>query len=118
MILDTGICTVFHPTDVADPGDMPQKKYLPIWASWYGNLNFETAPAYPSAGRQELRVDTRIRISQNRAISQNDVVVLEHISTWEEAAGKPVYRVVRAYHGKDDKSPAEISDLSLEVFEP
>ena len=31
---------------------------------------------------------------------------------------KTAYRVIRAFHGKDDDSPAEISDLTLEVFKP
>lgn len=118
MILDAGICTVFHPTDTALPGDMPQRSYVPIWASWYARLNWETSPAYPSAGRQEQRVALRIRITQHPGITQNDVVVLEHLSTFAEAAGKTAYRVVRAFHGKDDDSPAEISDLTLEVFKP
>ena len=119
MILDRGICTVFQSVNVSSPGDMPRQGYLPIWASWYGELSFETSPARPTEGRKELRTDKRIRILQCDRIRQNDIVILDHISAMEEvAAGTPVYRVNRAYHGIDDDGPTQITDLNLEVTEP
>lgn len=119
MILDAGICTVFRETDVSAPGDMPVKGYTPIYASWYGELNFSSTPEWQTEGRKEQKVDRKIRITQKRDIRQNDVVVLEHIASFaEKSAGADVFRVVRAYHGQDDDSPAQISDLSLEVHKP
>lgn len=119
MILDSGICTVFRSTDNSLPGEMPTKTYTPIFASWYGELSFSTAPNWQTEGRKEQQIDKKIRIIQKRDIRQNDVVVLEHIASFaERSAGSTVFQVIRAYHGQDDDSPAQISDLSLEVIEP
>lgn len=119
MILDKGICTVFRETDTASAGSMPVKSYTPIWSSWYGELSFETRPEWQTDGRKEQRVDGRIRIMQNRSISQNDVVILEHLSAYNERSGNAlVYRIVRAFHGQDDDGPTQISDLTLEVVKP
>lgn len=119
MILDKGICTVFRKTDGAANGSMPTPTYTPFWASWYGELNYETAPNWQTDGREELRADGRIRILQNRQIRQHDVVVLEHLEKFKDrTAGEPVYRIIRAYHGVDDDGPTQISDLTLEVVNP
>lgn len=119
MILDSGICTVFRKTDVSEPGAMPTVGYLPIWASWYGELSYETAPTWQTEGRKEQRADERIRVLQCRSIRQNDVVVLEHLASFDERSeGATVYKIVRAYHGEDDDGPTMISDLTLEVIEP
>lgn len=119
MILDSGICTVFRKTDVSEPGCMPTYTYLPIWASWYAELSYETAPTWQTDGRKEQRADERIRVLQCRTIRQNDVVVLEHLESFaERTEGAPVYKVIRAYHGADDDGPTMISDLTLEVIEP
>ena len=119
MILDSGICTVFRKTDISEPGSMPTVSYVPFWASWYGELSYETSPAWPTEGRKEQKADGRIRILQNRQIAQNDVVVLEHLERFaDRSQNQIVYRVVRAYHGQDDDGPTPISDLTLEVFQP
>lgn len=119
MILDTGICTVFRKSDTASPGAMPTVEYLPFWASWYGELQFETAPVWQTEGRESLQTDKRIRILQNNEIRQNDVVVLEHLASFaERSSGAQVFKVNRAFHGIDDDGPTKISDLSLEVVEP
>lgn len=119
MILDSGICTVFQAVDASARGDMPRPGYIPIWASWYGVLSFETVPVRPTEGRREMRTDKRIRILQCDKIRQNDVVVLDHVETMADVApGTPIYRVNRAYHGVDEDGPTQISDLSLEVIDP
>ena len=119
MILDKGICTIFRKTDASLPGYKPSAQYTPIWQSWYGEMNFETAPSWQTDGRKELKADGRIRILQNRAIAQNDVVVLEELSSFaSRTAGAPVYQIIRAYHGTDDEGPTQISDLTLEVYTP
>ena len=119
MILDSGICTVFRKTDVSTAGSMPTYTYIPIWASWYGELSFETAPVWETEGRKEQKADGRIRILQNRSIAQNDVVVLEHLESFEgRSQTAVVYKIARAYHGQDDDGPTQISDLTLEVIKP
>jgi len=119
MILDSGICTVFRKTDTSEPGSMPVTNYIPIWASWYGELSYETAPVWEGEGRKEQKVDSRIRILQNRAISQDDVVVLEHLENFKDRTpGIVTYKIIRAYHGQDDDGPTQISDLTLEVVTP
>ena len=119
MILDKGICTVFRETDAAEAGAMPVKSYTPIWCSWYGELSFETRPEWQTDGRKEQRADGRIRILQNRGIAQDDVVILEQLSAYNNrSANAVVYRIIRAYHGQDDDGPTQISDLTLEVIKP
>ena len=116
MILDKGICTIFRKVDMSMSGEMPRPAYILFWKSWYGELSFATEDARPTGGRTERKTDARIRIQQNRDIRQHDIVVLQNVDRFEDASG-PAYEITRAFHGKDDDSPAEISDLSLEVFE-
>lgn len=119
MILDTGICTVFRKTDASSPGDKPIPQYTPIWQSWYGEMSYETSPNWQTEGRKERKADGRIRILQDREIAQNDVVVLEELTSFDSrTAGAPVYQITRAYHGIDDEGPTPISDLTLEVYTP
>ena len=119
MILDTGICTVFRKTDASTAGSMPAPTYERIGSSWYGELSYETSPAWQTEGRKEQRADGRIRVLQNRSIAQNDVVVLEDLQSFSERSeNATVYRVSRAYHGMDDDGPTLISDLTLEVTKP
>lgn len=119
MILDSGLCCVFRARDTARSGDMPRSGYALLTQSWYGELSFETSPARPAQGRQELRTDARVRILQCRDIRQNDVVVLREDDGTDAPRDKErAYRVTRAYHGKDDDGPAPITDLSLEVYTP
>ena len=130
MILDSGICTVFRESDVSgaatstaqvilNSGRMTIKAYTPIWASWYGELSFETTPAWQTDGRKELRTDKRIRVMQCSTIRQNDIVVLEHLESFgQRSSDAVIYRITRAWHGKDDDGPAQISDLTLEVVKP
>ena len=117
MILDSGICSIFRKYDMALSGEMPRPGYMLLWKSWYGELSFETSPARPTEGREERRTDARIRVQQNRDIRQHDVVVLANVDRIVDAAG-PVYEITRAFHGQDDDSPALVSDLTLEVYEP
>jgi hypothetical protein len=119
MILDSGICTVFRKTDTSAAGSMPTIGYTLIESSWYKELSYETSPEWPTEGRKEQKADGRIRILQNRGILQDDVVVLEHLTKFnDKSANALVYRIIRAYHGKDDDGPTLISDLTLEVTKP
>lgn len=113
MILDKGVATIYHKIDVAGAGNMPAFRDEPFWTSWYGELNFETAPGRPSESREEIKCDARVRVLQNRAITNHDRVELAE-------TGGPVttYEVTRAYHGTDDESGEMITDLTLEVYEP
>ncbi|MBQ8616005.1 MAG: hypothetical protein IJ418_00700 [Clostridia bacterium] len=113
MILDDGICTVFAVEDVSKPGEMPQKGYRKKSRAWYGVLDFATVASWPTEDREEVRVDERIRIPQNRSITNHDVVVLASVDEVKE--GMRVLEVVRAYHGHDNDSGEMITDLSLEV---
>lgn len=120
MILDSGICTIFRREDVALSGEMPRHSYTVLGRSWYGELSFETSPARPTDGREEHRADNKIRIIQNRAIRDNsDVVILRNLERFEDRTdADEVYLIRRAYHGTDDDSPTEITDLTLEVTRP
>ena len=113
MILDKGLCAIYRRRNVAQPGGMPEHEYTLLAQGWYGELSFETAPARPTEGREEVRTDARIRILQNRDISNLDRVVLDTAS-----GDRLYYRVTRAYHGFDADSGEEITDLNLEVTEP
>ena len=80
MILDKGICSVFRATDGAESGDMPLPVLTLLYQSWYGEINFETSPQYPTEGRKELKTDQRVRVMQNRAIREHDVAVLMDVT--------------------------------------
>ena len=113
MILDKGVCTVYHKVNTAEAGDMPAFTDVAFWQSWYGELDFGTAEARPTDDREEVRVDARVRILQNREINNHDRVEL-----METGGGVTVYEVTRAYHGIDDDSGELITDLTLEVYKP
>jgi len=103
MILDSGICTVYEVKNVAPPGSMPKMELLPKHESWYAELNFETVPK--DAAMQEMtETSARIRVLQNREITNHNVVVL---TDGEQ------YEVIRAYHGIDEESGEPITDLTL-----
>ena len=119
MILDSGVLSVFRKTDVSAPGEKPRPAYTLVGQSWFGELSFETSPARPTEGRQELKTDARVRILQDRSIRQNDIAVLyalDEFNCYDPTA--PVYRITRCYHGQDDSGPTPITDLTLEVFTP
>lgn len=113
MILDKGICTVYRKTNTAGAGEMPVYTDVEIHKSWYGELSFETSPGRPTEYREEVQTDARIRILQNRAITNHDRVELVPF------CGEPcVYEVTRAYHGFDADSAELITDLSLQGVKP
>lgn len=119
MILDAGICSIFRKVDGSAPGEMPRAMYSPVGRSWYGLLSFETSPARTAERREELKTDARVRIIQNRSVKQNDIAVLCDLSDFaDRPENEPVYRITRAFHGKDDTGPELITDLSLEVYLP
>ena len=113
MILDKGICTVYAKVNTAAPGAMPVFTDEVKTTGWYGELSFETRSAHPTADREEVRCDARIRILQCRSINNHDRVDLQ-----TDTGETRTYEVTRAYHGIDDDSGEPITDLTLEVYEP
>ena len=113
MILDDGICTVFEMVDRAEPGGMPDLQPQEKSMSWFGFLDFATAEAWPTEGREETEVTTRIRILQDRSITNKNVVVLQETHTIEP--GMEQLEVTRAYHGRDKDSGELITDLTLKA---
>ena len=107
MILDKGICSIYAVSNSAAAGNKPVAALTLKYKSWYGELNFETNPG--TVGAQEaVAADNRIRILQNRAVSNHDVAVVDGVQ----------YNVTRAYHGIDDESGELITDLTLERLVP
>lgn len=117
MILDDGICSIFEVRDVSQPGEMPKRGYELKEHAWYGILDFSSVASWPTEGREEVRVDERIRILQNRHINNRCVVVLREVDavTDDMVKNEQVLEVVRAYHGHDDDNGERITDLYLEV---
>lgn len=113
MILDKGIATLSHKQNTAAPGGKPLFAPVQYFQSWYGELSFETNPAYPTDRREEVRTDARIRVLQNREISNHDQVDLRPVD-----GPAHTYEVTRAFHGRDDESGELITDLSLVVIAP
>lgn len=113
MLLDTGICTIYHKRNVAGPGEKPTFEDVPYYSGWYGLLSYETTPERPTQPREEVRTDARVRVLQNRQITNHDRAVLR-----DGRGDETAYEVTRAYHGIDDDSGEPISDLSLEVVAP
>lgn len=114
--LDAGICTIFRREDVARPGMMPKYEHKRIAAHWYGELDFATVSAYPTDGREETRIDARIRILQDRNINNKDVLVMANVQAVEDVL--VLYEITRAYHGKDEDSGERITDLTLKKVKP
>lgn len=110
MKLDSGICTVFTREDVSDVGEMPRYDYTLKTQSYYAELDFSTDGSWTTQGREDVVIDARIRIIQDRTITKNDVVMLEDA---KEIDRRKHYAVERAYHGFDEESGMKISDLSL-----
>ena len=113
MILDDGICTVFDMVDEAEPGGKPKPKPVVKTMAWFGYLDFATAENWPTEGREETEVSTRIRILQDRSITNKNVVVLAETNTIE--AGMERLEVTRAFHGHDDENGQPITDLTLKA---
>lgn len=106
MILDAGMCTVYGATNGAPAGNKPLDVLTVRHRSWFGELNFETAPAYPTLNREEVEASTRVRVFQHRGISNRDAATLDTQPGIR-------YEVTRVYHGRDDDSGELISDLTL-----
>lgn len=116
MQLDRGICTVYTMTDVSGKGEKPRYEKAIKMQSYYGELNFETSPQWPTEHREETKTDARVRILQHRGITNDDVAELEDFADDKEPV--KTYRITRAYHGMDEESGEKITDLTLEAMEP
>lgn len=124
MILDSGICTVFKKTDLSEPGGMPVFGLKVRTKAFFGMLDFATEQEWPTESREETEVAARIRILQDRAITNHDAVVLEDVNTGTDsmtveelhnAFGVTVLEVTRAYNGHDDETGEPITDLTLKA---
>lgn len=115
MILDSGICTVFEKKDVSQPGSMPVIAYTRKAAGWYGIRSFSSRPAYLQQEKESTTVALRIRMHQNLAITNADVIVLRDVRSVPASAVR--YEIVRVYHGTDEVG-MPISDIDLEVVQP
>lgn len=110
MILDSGICTIFAKEDVSGMGEMPRFAYYLKSQSYFGELDFASGGTWTTQGREDVAIDARIRILQDRTITINDAVVLDDVA---HADGAKIYEIDRIYHGRDDESGELISDMSL-----
>lgn len=108
MILDAGVCSIYTVVNTADSGEKPVDALVLKGKAWYGILNYGTDSEYVTSERQDVVVDAKIRILQDRRVNVLDVVTL--------ANGKR-HDVLRVYHGTDDDSGEPISDLSLRRVE-
>lgn len=108
MILDTGIATFYHQQNTAPNGAKPVMADIEYYRGYFGELSFETNPAYPTDRREDVKTDAKIRVLTNRAITNHDRVILQ---PFDGPAG--YYEITRGYHGVDDDSGELISDLSL-----
>lgn len=104
MILDRGIAEIFARSNIAPKGEKPVWQEALRFRSWYAELSFETSPVWQPERRLAQKADARIRIAQCRDIRQGDTAHLD---------GR-VYAIARAYHGTDEESGEQITDLTLE----
>lgn len=110
VILDSGILTVFEKQDVSGRGEMPRYEYVPKAQGYYGELDFASGGVWTTQGREDLQIDARVRILQDRRITALDVVALEDV---QDVNGVQLYEIERIYHGRDEESGEKISDISL-----
>lgn len=106
---------MYEQRDVSGPGEMPRYERAVKAQSYYGELQFETSPVWPTEHREETKIAARVRILQERRITKGDHAALT--PGMPEAEPERMYKVVRAFHGIDDENGQAISDLSLEVIE-
>jgi len=111
LILDKGICTVYATENSAEAGKMPVDRLTQKHQSWYGELSFETSPAYPTEYREDVETSSRIRILQNRAVTSRDIVIFTDQTV--SPADAEQYEITRAYHGIDEDSGEPITDLTI-----
>ena len=115
MILDRGICRIYRRESTTPAGGKPTYTPRLMHESYYGELAFETSPRRPTEAREETETATRVRVLQNRQIKNQDVAEL---IPFDGNDAKPeYYRITRAWHGTDEDSGMEISDLTLGVYE-
>ena len=110
MILGDGICTIFAREDVSGRGEMPRFAYRKRTQSYFANLDFASGTMWTTQGREDVVIDARIRVLQDRAISPQDVVTLQKA---EDVQGHALYEIDRVWHGRDEESGMLISDLNL-----
>ena len=110
VILDSGILTVFEKRDVSGRGEMPRYEYITKTQGYYGELDFASGGVWTTQGREDLQIDTRVRILQDRSITPLDVVALDDV---RDARDVQLYEIERIYHGRDEESGEKISDISL-----
>jgi hypothetical protein len=108
MILDKGICSVYEVANTAPPGEQPAEGLELLAEMWYGELDFETAPAFQTEDQTDIEISARIRVLQDRRINNKSIIKLA-----PHAATGHLYEVRRVYHGRDDDSGELISDISL-----
>lgn len=110
MILDSGVLTVFEKRDVSGRGEMPRYEYVRKTQGYYGELDYASGGVWTTQGREDLQIDARVRILQDRGITAQDVIALEDV---QEAKSAQLYEIDRVYHGRDEESGELISDISL-----
>ena len=106
MILDKGICTIYRTENGAPVGNKPIDTLIQRYESWYGELDFGTAPRYVTEFREDVETTARVRILQDWSITTRDMATLS-------AAPDVRFEITRAYHAKDDESGELITDLDL-----
>jgi hypothetical protein len=111
MILDAGYCSVYSVGNIAPPGGMPKEGLVLKHQSYYGELDFETAPIYATPGQEDVEISARVRIHQNRGISNHDIAILS--TELPPPDGALQYEITRAYHGRDPDNGQPITDLTL-----
>lgn len=110
MILDSGMLTVFARVDTSLRGAMPRFEYVKKAQGYYGEMEFASGGVWTTQGRQDMQIDARVRILQDRTITPADVIAL---CDTEQAQGAALYEIERIYHGRDEESGEMISDISL-----
>lgn len=111
VILDSGILTVFERVDTSLRGAMPRYEYTKKAQGYYGELDFASGGTWTQQGREDVQIDARVRILQDRTITPKDVVVLCDADSLDRYAQR--YEIERIYHGRDEESGEPISDISL-----
>lgn len=115
MILDKGFCTVYSTANNAAAGNMPTESLTVKFQSWYGELDFETAPIHATEAQEDIEISARVRVHQKRAINNQDIAVLS--SVLPPPTGAIQFEITRAYHGTDKENGQPITDLTLRKVE-
>ena len=103
VILDQGPCEIWDIVQSEPDGEYPREILKNPREAFYGELSFSTFPTFETDYQESVEIDRKIRILRDLSVNRQTAVLV----------GGRQYKVQRVYHGYDEDSGEDISDVSL-----